>query len=353
MSAQDELQPIIIKKIKKGGGGHHGGAWKVAYADFVTAMMAFFLLLWLLNVTTSEQQMGVADYFDPNPRISDGKSGAGGLMGGTTVSPVGAMTSTQTPLMQLKTDNATNPALRPGQNPGQSQQKGQGDAGKQKLDQAKQKKKIAEQNRFDKAKKKLEEAVKKNPALKKVAKNIRVDSTPEGLRIQVLDQEGEPMFATGSAQMFEKTRILMVEIAKTIGDTENQISVRGHTDGVPYGPGATYTNWELSADRANSTRRVLLNAGIPEERLNSVQGLADTDHLVPDNPADASNRRISIILLKEELTNPNYEQDIMDALEAEEAGAEAYPENQIDPDALPDPFQEPLFSPSEGEVEFP
>ena len=302
---QDELQPIIVKKIKKGG-GHHGGAWKVAYADFVTAMMAFFLLLWLLNVTTSEQKMGIADYFDPNPKISDGKSGAGGVMGGLTVTPEGAMTSTQNPLMQMQTQNISNPALRPGRDPGQSKTKGEGKTDREiKVEAAKERRRFAEQKKFEDAQRKIQKTMEATPELKALAKNLLVDTTPEGLRIQVIDQDGESMFALGSAQMYEKTRKLMAAVAEIIKEMPNEISVRGHTDGVPYGAEASYTNWELSSDRANATRRELLKSDIGDERLNNVVGKADTEHLFPEDPTDDRNRRISIVLLKEELTNKN------------------------------------------------
>lgn len=350
----DELQPIIVKKIKKGG-GHHGGAWKVAYADFVTAMMAFFLLLWLLNVTTSEQKMGIADYFDPNPKISDGKSGAGGLLGGLTASPEGAMTSDTAPVVPMNTQNVTNPALRPGRDPGQSEVKGE--KGQEKVVEAiKQKMRDAEQKEFDEAQKKLEEAIKANPELQKLADNIMIDNTPEGLRIQVIDQDDESMFARGSAQMYEKTKHLMQQIAAVVMSMPNEISIRGHTDGVPYGEGATYTNWELSADRANSSRRVLLEAGIPVERLNNVVGKADREHLVTEDPADAKNRRISIVLLKEEITNPELYDDLYrqyGIVDDTKPVSEEQREHPLTYEEEPELPSKPLYEPTPGEVEFP
>ena len=284
---QDELQPIIVKKIVKGG-GHHGGAWKVAYADFVTAMMAFFLLLWLLNVTTDEQKLGIADYFDPNPRIAENISGAGGMMGGLTVSPEGQMTSDQ---QRMAEQQIADPAIR----------KTKGDDAK-KIEEQKLREELRarENERFEKAAEEIKNTIESTPELQELAKQIMIDVTPEGLRIQLIDEDGNPLFPSGSANMYEKTKALLKKVAQVVLKMPNEISVRGHTDGVPYASGATYTNWELSTDRANASRRVLKQAGVPEERLNNVVGKADKDHLF-ENPADPRNRRISLIMLREEL----------------------------------------------------
>lgn len=282
---QDELQPIIVKKIKKGGGGHHGGAWKVAYADFVTAMMAFFLLLWLLSVTTDEQKEGIANFFDPNPKISQTVSGAGGMLGGLSISQEGAMV-TQRQAMPQPEDNS--PSLREGQD---------------KISEEALKEEIRkrEETNFKKAENAIKDAIKDNPELKELEKNLMMDMTPEGLRIQIVDSEGKPMFPSGSSEMYERTQKLLAKVAEIIRKMPNEISVRGHTDSVPYAKGNSYTNWELSADRANASRRVLISSGFPESRVNNVLGKSDKDHLVTDKPADARNRRISVILLREEL----------------------------------------------------
>jgi flagellar motor protein MotB len=283
------------------------------------------------------------------------------------------MTSTQNPLMQLQADNQINPALRPGKDPGQSKNKG--DAGKKDKraiakENAKNQRRAAEQRKFEETQRAIQKAVEASPELKALAKNLLVDTTPEGLRIQVIDQDGESMFASGSAEMYEKTRQLLGQVAEIVKSLPNDISVRGHTDGVPYGQGAAYTNWELSADRANASRRVLLGSGIGDERLNNVVGKADTEHLVPDNPADPKNRRISIMLLREELTDPDYFKDLdaqfgeEDIAEDEETGEEIEGEEtegegggeDISPSDLPQidkPFEEPLFEPTPGQVQFP
>ena len=185
-----------------------------------------------------------------------------------------------------------------------------------------------------------------------------IDMTPEGLRIQIVDQDGASMFASGSAEMYEKTKKLMSKVAELIKELPNELSVRGHTDSVPYGPGADYTNWELSTDRANASRRVLLEAGFNQGRLNNVVGKADTEHLIPDDPTNAQNRRISIILLKEELTNPEKfaqkaEENAIEAmLDAEEAAEQGQFGDEFDSPPLQ---QVPVgtFRKTPGAVEFP
>lgn len=307
---------------------HYAGAWKVAYADFVTAMMAFFLLMWLLNVTTKEEKNAISDFFNPShPMISDSKSGAGGLMGGLTMSPEGAMASNKSPLIPLQVS---------------TQRKRGGDV-KSKVNQAREK---AEKKRFEKAAQKIADAIKKNPELAKLSKNIMIDITPEGLRIQMIDQDGESMFPPGSAAMFEKTKLLLKEITTAILDMPNELSIRGHTDAARYSKGAKYTNWELSSDRANASRRVMLESGITTERLNNVMGKADTDPLITDNPLDPRNRRITLILLKEDVTNPLYPEDDIEGEIFEDESEES--EELIAPPAPVSPFQK-----TRGAVEFP
>lgn len=288
----DEKAPVIvIKKIIKGGGGHHGGAWKVAYADFVTAMMAFFLLMWLLNATTEEQRKGISEYFDPTPmEVSSSTSGAGGVMGGLTVSEVGSRAADAQPIVH--NDQTPDPSV-----------KSQVDLDKAAEEQLRAELEKREDTQFEKVKEQIEEAI-QNSDLKGLTKNLIIDMTPEGLRIQIVDRDGESMFPTGSAVPYEKTVNLLATVAEIIKKMPNQISVRGHTDSSPYSMGANYTNWELSADRANASRRVLLKNGIEIKKLSNVVGKADTEHLKPDAPLDPQNRRISIILLRDSLTKP-------------------------------------------------
>ncbi len=308
---------------------HFGGAWKVAYADFVTAMMAFFLLMWLLNVTTKEQKNAISDYFNPShPAISESTSGAGGVLGGLTMSPQGAMASNVNPLIP----------------PQQTQQRKRGGEVTSKVNEVRKK---AEEKRFKDAKEKIEKAIAKNPKLAKLRDNIVIDMTPEGLRIQIVDQEDESMFPSGSANMFQKTKDLLSEITGIVLDMPNEISIRGHTDASRYAAGAQYTNWELSADRANASRRVMKDSGMPAERLNNVMGKADTELIVPDNPLDPRNRRLTLILLKEELTKP-FADDEYDNDELTEDS------NNIEEDGAPvrERPQNP-FRKTPGAVEFP
>ena len=292
----DSEAPIIVKKIIQGG-GHHGGAWKVAYADFVTAMMAFFLLLWLLNVSTDEQKNAISNYFDPtHPKISESNSGAGGVLGGLSQNTEGAQAS------NAQTLTSPQPSGQAGNSTAQTSPQ------EAAVEKAKEELRKAEEEKFKTAEEQLKEAIEADSDLAALKDNLIVDVTPEGLRIQIIDKDGHPMFASGSARMFDKTKKLVGKVAEIIKAMPNELSVRGHTDSTPYGAGADYTNWELSSDRANATRRVMKDAGIAEERLNNVMGKADTEHLFSDTPTDARNRRISIILLKEELTNPDYDQ---------------------------------------------
>ncbi len=304
---------------------HRGGAWKVAYADFVTAMMAFFLLMWLLNVVTEEQKNAISDYFSPShPMVSNNVSGAGGVMGGLTMSPEGSMASQKNPIIP--------------QQP--TQQRKRGAEQKSKLQQVREK---AEQKRFEDAAKKIKDAIEKNPELKELAKNVIIDITSEGLRIQIIDKEGQPMFPSGSARMFNKMRLLLQQITQVTLDMPNEISVRGHTDATRYKKGATYTNWELSADRANASRTVITEAGMPAERINNVMGKADTEPFVIDNPLDPQNRRITLLLLKEDITNPLPPENDAKYLDEDE-------------DSISLPFEDMPVNPyrqTPGRVEFP
>jgi chemotaxis protein MotB len=321
---QDELRPIIIKKVIKGGAGHHGGAWKVAYADFVTAMMAFFLMLWLLSSTTEIQKAGIADYFNSVPMITRSDSGASGLLAGTTVAKEGAMTSTVHPLVTKP--ETENPKMRPGAIPPREETNISDERFKE------EQRKREEEN-FEKAKAALEQAMKASPELSD--ESLMVDMTPEGLRIQLLDQAEKPLFASGGTNLLPHTRELLRKVSGVIQQLPNEISVRGHTDSVPYGPGADYTNWELSAERANAARRVLIKDGMPSTRLNNVVGKADTDHLFPNNPRDGRNRRISIILLHEQVTTEEGANKSSRAVRREEK------------------VKKSLYKRSEGKIEFP
>ncbi len=375
-------QPTIIKKIKKGGhGAPHGGAWKVAYADFVTAMMAFFLLLWLLNATTEEQKMGISNYFDPTAISRSARSGSGGVLGGTSITVPGALKSATSPPMISSPlvarpandpSKDTNPegeeaqrgigdaqagergsdakqfiqrgtemrrpagqAGQPGEpgspgdqaglgragssgtdqgqvsqqsdqqgNPGQ-QSTGQGNPGQ--LSQAQLDKMLAdrEDQKLREAAEQVKQAIQDRIDLKSVAENVKLEITPEGLRIQLIDQDQKSMFPLGSANMQDSARKLMEEVEKIIAPLPNKITISGHTDSTPFKGGVGgYSNWELSADRANASRRVLVANGVSDTRLQLVVGKADKDPLMPNDPAASQNRRISVVVLREQPPRP-------------------------------------------------
>jgi chemotaxis protein MotB len=301
---------VIIKKVKKGGhAGHHGGAWKVAYADFVTAMMAFFLLLWLLNVTTDVQKRGIADYFDPT-LASKSQSGAGGVMGGRTIGAPGSeKVSLAQPNLGVNRTTLREDANGDDSDDGSAANSDQGEDGRtpeKETDRAKKltpeefKEQLAEmeQKRFDEAKEALEQAVKEVPELQALAKNLMIDETPEGLRIQIVDQDKAPMYPLGSAEMMEPAKKLISLVTQVIQKLPNKISITGHTDSTQYAFTAKYTNWELSADRANASRREFVADGLPASRIDRVGGVADQDPLDKDNPGAPQNRRISVVLLR-------------------------------------------------------
>ena len=290
---------IVIKRKKSGGhGGHHGGAWKVAYADFVTAMMAFFLLLWLLNVTTQDQKKAIANYFDPTS-ASESTSGSGGVMGGTSMLSPGAELSDTRPIgstIPEPGDPAAASDAKP--TPGQDAS-GEGDANER------EKKAMAEveDKNFKQAEAAIKQAIQSVPELQALAQNLLVDETPEGLRIQIVDQEGASMFPSGGSEMFDKTKKLMATVAQAVQKLPNQITVRGHTDSTPYHSPKGYNNWDLSTDRANATRRALVEGGLDPNRIASVVGKADKEPLFPENPDAPENRRISIILMRAAVAN--------------------------------------------------
>ncbi len=281
--------PIIIKRVRKRGHGHHGGAWKVAYADFVTAMMAFFLLLWLLNAVTEEQLEGIADYFAPT-MVSKSSSGADGALGGQVIDE-GAMTSRTSP-PSISSRLPPSSISRDGEDLTEPQEA----MTEEEFEQAMAER---EQQQFEKAAEALKQAMNSIPELAKLKDSLLVDQTPEGLRIQLIDQEGLSMFPLGSANMFGHTRALLELVSRIVVQMPQRISISGHTDSTKFASDSNYGNWELSADRALASRRVLRMAGVPDERVDRVVGKAATDPLITDEPADARNRRISIILLRE------------------------------------------------------
>jgi chemotaxis protein MotB len=351
---------IIIRREEVVEGGGHGGAWKVAYADFVTAMMAFFLLMWLLNATTEDQRKGLADYFSPSNQLSHASSGTGQPFGGHTAFDEGALVSDRgavqvvdgtrpTPLEPTDPDAQPNDPPSAGadddregggpqsQSPGApgettaaaaaaeaatatsasptavalladtadaaAQQPAQGPATiatarpraptAAELRAAQEKQEKAE---FDHAAQQIRDAVAADPALADLGRQLVIDMTPEGLRIQLVDEERRPMFALGSAAPNDRAMLLLQKVTPVLVRLPQSISIAGHTDAAPFaGPGRT--NWELSSERANETRRLLVEGGMPDSRIRSVTGNADRDPLVPADPLAAANRRIAIVVL--------------------------------------------------------
>ncbi len=288
-------RPIIIKRIKKSGGGHHGGAWKVAYADFVTAMMAFFLLMWLINTTSPEQKRGIADYFAP-ASVSRSTQGSDGLLGGTAFQEDGARASgSNRPIMEnQQADSQTR--TRRGGGDGEGSAVGSASASEEAVAQALARR--SEGSEFASAEASLRQALQDMPDFAELSKHMIVDQTPEGLRIQLIDQEGRAMFSGSSAQPLPRTERLLEAVAKVIEQLPNRISISGHTDAAPP-ERAGYSNWDLSTERANAARRILDQRGVDADRIYQVTGKAASEPLYPDDPDMPANRRISIVLMRE------------------------------------------------------
>ena len=294
-----EGQTIIVKKIKKGGHGHHGGAWKVAYADFVTAMMAFFLLLWLLNATTAEQKQAIAFYFDPFS-VSKSTSGSGGVMGGTSMISPGAAVSDatapgQTTAMPMPESNGENQGNDSSTSRDVTQNGDFSDLdGGEPLSQE-------EKKAFDNVEKQIMTALQSKAELAGLKDNVKFEKTEDGLIIQLIDSEGRPMFAPGKIEPLPHAQALLATVAESVARLSNKIDITGHTDASTLrGPGGqNYDNWDLSADRANASRKVMVQSGMAPNRLARVSGRAASDLLIPDRPLDPGNRRISITLQRE------------------------------------------------------
>ncbi len=290
MSVSD--RPIVIKKVKKVvGGGHHGGAWKVAYADFVTAMMAFFLLMWLINTTDPEQKKGIAEYFAP-ASVSATTSGSGGILGGTSLGEDGSKSSGSMSVLEQMAPEA--PADAP---PEAGQSANLAAASEEELREEIAAREAAE---FASAAESLRQAMQSMPELAELSKQLIIDQTPEGLRIQLVDQEGRSMFDQNSTRPNARAQVLLQAISKVINQLPNRISISGHTSAVAgSGRASTPADWPLSASRADASRQILQRAGVDPDRVYSVAGKAGSDPLYPDDPSLAGNRRIAIVLLRE------------------------------------------------------
>jgi chemotaxis protein MotB len=366
-NGENAKKTILIRKEEVIEGGHHGGAWKVAYADFVTAMMAFFLLMWLINATSEEQRRGLADYFSKSNVFSHQTSGSGKPFGGKTPFEDGNMVSdrgaeqvvmgTAEAMQDVDEDDGETPAqvqpdpnqnddLNPGGKdltgsgnglPGNTLtfraddgKSGRGDSGPaapggqavvapQKTTSAASAAtnpanaavpppvppaaaknadpRRAEEASFQQAAREIRAAIANDPALRDLAHQLAIDETPEGLRIQILDEDKRPMFDLGASTPNERARDLLAKITPVLNRLPERLSIGGYTDAAPY-RGAGKSNWDLSTERANATRRFLAEAGLPEDRFQSVTGHADRELLLPGDPLAAANRRIAVVVLR-------------------------------------------------------
>ena len=278
--ADDAQRPIIVRRKKRKSSGHHGGAWKIAYADFVTAMMAFFLLMWLLGSTAKGDLNGISDYFRTPLKVAmQGGSGAGDATsiikgGGQDLSRAdgqrrrGEMTSPTAMAKKPTTDFLKQEALK-----------------------------------FIELKQRMETAIERNQQLRQYKNQLLLDITSEGLRVQIVDDKNRPMFAMGRAELQPYARDILHVIGKTLNDVDNKVTVAGHTDATQYASGEKgYSNWELSADRANVSRRALVAGGMEEKRMVRVIGMASAVPLDKSDPHNALNRRISLIVMNRDAT---------------------------------------------------
>ncbi len=282
---------VVIKKVKKvQAAGHHGGAWKVAYADFVTAMMAFFLLMWLINTTSPEQKRGVADYFAP-ASVSESTSGSGGILGGTALGDDGNRNEGSSAVVSQLAPESPTDAAAAGQSSTAGALENASDAAVREEQQRR------EEAAFQSAAQSLRQAMKDMPELAELSRQILIDQTPEGLRIQLIDQEGRSMFEPNSSRPNERARLLLRAVSRVIVQLPNRVTVAGHTSATPGTRNAA--DWPLSAGRADSARAILQSAGVDPDRVYQVSGKANSDPLYPDDPTLAGNRRIAIVLLRE------------------------------------------------------
>jgi chemotaxis protein MotB len=299
-----KLQPIIIKRVKKGGHAVHGGAWKIAYADFVTAMMAFFLLMWLLGSTSEGDKKGIADYFQSPLKVAlmGGGSGSGDSShvvkgGGTDLT----RTSGQVKAGDIQAKRSTI-----------------------NLQALKEEQRRGEKAKLEALRKAVDSVLSANPKLAAMKSQIRLDMTADGLRIQIVDEQSRPMFDSGSALVKPYMRELLRVIGEVLSEVPNRLTLEGHTDALAYSGGNRgYSNWELSSDRANASRRELVAGGLPDNRMLRVQGLASSVPLERNDPLAPANRRISIIVMNRDAEDRLF--GITDS-EPDKTGTEKAPE---------------------------
>jgi chemotaxis protein MotB len=265
---------VIVRKVRaRHHGGHHGGAWKVAYADFVTAMMAFFLLMWLMGATNEDQRKGIADYFAPTVMQSDKSGGSNGVLAGRSLE---------------EPDGIAPHARRAGVNPVAPFPAPNGARAPTRADEGQMRQVESE----------IRMRLERDPGLRALQAQIRFVHTPEGLRIELIDRADYSMFAMGTAQLDSRADALLRVVAEVIAPLPQRLAIRGHTDALPFGPGGSGNNWTLSSARAEATRQALARAGIDARRFARLEGVADTEPLIPGDPYDPRNRRLSVTLLR-------------------------------------------------------
>jgi len=307
--ADEGLRPIIIKRVNKSGAGHHGGAWKIAYADFVTAMMAFFLLMWLMGSTTRGDLQGIAEYFKTPLKVAF--SGGSGSGDSSSIVHGGGKDLTRQDGQIKKGDD---PTIKKTYNLQAAH-----------LKEAQAQLERAEMARLRGLKEKIEAAIDARPALKQFRNQLLIDITTEGLRIQIVDEQNRPMFALSKAELQPYTREILLEIGKALNDVPNKVSLSGHTDATPYVSGEKgYSNWELSADRANASRRALIAGGMDESKVLRVVGLSSAVLFDKKDPFNPINRRISIIVM-----NKKTEESALKEGEAVEVSNEAQAKQEL------------------------
>ena len=307
----EDVRPIVIKRIKKVAGGHHGGAWKIAYADFVTAMMAFFLLMWLLGSTASGDLKGIADYF-LNP-LKVGMSGGTGAGDATSILKGGGKDLTSSS-GQVKAGEvqATKkaPTLR-----------------EVKAEQLRKEFEQREKATLNELKQNIEKLIDNNSMLRQFKNQLLIDVTPEGLRIQIIDEKNRPMFDTSSAELKPYSKVILREIGKALNAVPNKVSYSGHTDAAQFGGGEKgFSNWELSANRANASRREMIAGGMDENKVMRVVGLSSTVLFDKNDPLSSANRRINIVVLNKRTEEAMLQEDGNAVLQTDNDGsAEASP----------------------------
>ena len=290
----EDVRPIVIKRIKKVAGGHHGGAWKIAYADFVTAMMAFFLLMWLLGSTASGDLKGIADYFQNPLKVS--------MSGGTS-------SGDATSILKGGGKDITSSAgqVKGGETPAKNKAPNVKEA---KTEQLRKEFEQREKTSLNELKKNIEKLIDSNSMLRQFKNQLLIDVTPEGLRIQIIDEKNRPMFDTSSAELKPYSKVILREIGNALNAVPNKVSFSGHTDAAQFGSGEKgFSNWELSAGRANASRREMIAGGMDENKVLRVVGLSSTVLFDKNDPLSSSNRRINIVVLNKRTEEAMLQED--------------------------------------------